>query len=286
MFVLQCLLHSSQTSSHGLLRWWGMWHCNDPLLCLRVEVWGVGSQNEIQRVAQRTAVFIQACIGDRGTQISLWLFNSLCLFRAFERCSCCFWPWWLIWILCAEISSVWRNQRQVLGFARNKPLQLWSRRTPVPKGTLECAEFTGWRAKFYRFQPADKPSVCLKSCGLCASLCSCCVSFEAWLEPGAWCCQQLEAELCRGWRGMWALGFQLHGEGVVFGWLGVETRSWRKQEGMRRLSETAVQCLSTWLTSKLLVGASLGWIFSNSDWDPGLWPSCGLVVFLLSVKVT
>lgn len=177
---MQCLLHSSQTSSHGLLSWWGTWHCNDSLLCLRVEVWRVGSQNEIQRVAQCTAVFIQTCVGDRGTQIFIWLFNSLCLLRAFERCSCCFWLWWLIWILCAEISSVWRNQRRVLGFARNKPSWLWSRHTPVPKETLECAEFAGWRAKFYRFQWADKPCVCFKV----VAFVSLCVAVVWALKPG------------------------------------------------------------------------------------------------------
>lgn len=41
------------------------------------------------------------------------------------------------------------------------------------------------------FSEQTNPLSVSKSCGLYASLCSCCVSFEAWLEPGTWCSQQL-----------------------------------------------------------------------------------------------
>lgn len=100
----------------------------DHVFRLRVEVWIVGSQNEIRVkcVAQRMAVFTKACVGETAALVFLWLFNSLCLFRAFERCSCCFWPVTVVInmnSLCREISSVWRNQRQVLCSARHKPLQ-------------------------------------------------------------------------------------------------------------------------------------------------------------------
>lgn len=57
----------------------------------------------------------------------------------------------------------------------------------------------------------------------------------------------------------------------------------RKQEGRRRLAGAAAHQLSTQLTSKLWVGASLGWILPNSDYVR-LWPSYILVVFLLSIK--
>lgn len=137
------------------------------------------------------AVFTKACVGEAealrysfGYLIAALYSGPLKGALAAFGCGL----WWLIWILCAGrflLCEEIRGERCfLLGTSLYSRSPFWSRQTPVPKGTLWCAEFTGWRAKFYRFHWTDKPSVFNKSSGLVCALCSCCVSCQLWSLSG------------------------------------------------------------------------------------------------------
>lgn len=215
LFVLQCLLHSSHTSYRSLLSWWWMWHCNNYVFCLRVEVWIVCSQNEIQlqRVGQCIAVFIKACVGE--TEALRYSFGCLIasvysgpLKGAIAAFGCGL--WWLIWILCAERFLLCEEIGGKCCFLLGASLyhfDLRRRRSPGERCIVLSSQ--AGELNSIGFTKQINPLSFNEGSGLCASLRSCCVSRRCWSREcgrlcggfGSWGQTSAGAGAGRGWQG-------------------------------------------------------------------------------------